>query len=158
VRFNAGPPSQPAIDALVSLGASEGAVAAIKTEGEAKALLATLARDLPIPNGKETSQTQLNLVCDLYNEMGVPLQDREFPDSKRMCSILIDVLLERVKTVRQNTPPTTGQMKMLSSMGVNIVPKTKGAATRIIDALKENEAHQAFVAHQLAGGAGSAVL
>jgi hypothetical protein len=87
----------------------------------------------------------------LNNQLGVPEAEREIPDSKDLCTLIIETLIMQATIAKQSEPPTSKQLFMLVLKGIHAVPKTKAAASWIIEAImkKERDAARLHQVHSL---------
>jgi hypothetical protein len=136
VKVEDEPPRADTIEAVRALGATEDAIDALTTEGDAHTLLSNMCDDVPIPDEQQRTQAQIKLLLQLYSDLEIPPLDRIIPETKRGCSLLLDTLVERNQYKKDHATPTDAQLKELKRKGVHIVPPTKRAASSILNVLR----------------------
>ena len=136
-------PENGTLEALRCLQAPEIDIAKCITQHQADGLLATLILKVPIPQHNKRTELQVTTLISLYNQAGVVEWERDIPETKDMCTIVIHSLTMRANARKDSEPPTSKQLNMLASRNVHVVPKTKAAASCLIEALLRNEATKA---------------
>jgi hypothetical protein len=136
-------PAKETLEALRCLQVPKTDIAQCFTQQQADALLETLIQKVPIPEHNKRTELQVTTLISLYNQANVVEWERDIPETKDMCTIVIHSLIMQANARKEAEPPSNKQLMMLASRNVHVVPKTKAAASCLIEALLKNEARTA---------------
>lgn len=118
--------------ALIAMGTPIKNIDCMKNDAEAEELLTDLVTERHRPPDAPTDR-QLGYLTQLWDVLGTPAADRQYPTTRREASDLIEYIHHSSPEARQSRPPTDKQKALLHKLGLPI-PSTLGAASKMLDA------------------------